>query len=180
MKTLSKAEKNKPDGGPLEGSAAPAIQSPTNSRSDNLLLIEQASWRDLNALRHLEKVCFPKDAWPLLDLVGVLTLPHIVRLKAVLDDQMVGFIAGDQRSSEGMAWIATIGVLPEYQGRGIGRALLENCERLVQEPAIRLNVRLSNEIAQRLYRSSGYEQVGLWPAYYQDGEHALVMEKVLR
>jgi len=74
--------------------------------------ILQATWRDLNGLRYLEQVCFPKDSWPLLDLVGVLTLPQVVRLKAVVDEQMVGFVAGDQRPHQHLSWIATIAVLP--------------------------------------------------------------------
>lgn len=143
------------------------------------VLVEPATWRDLNALRHLEKVCFPQDAWPLWDLVGVLTFPNIVRLRAMADGQMIGFIASDLRPSERLAWIATIGVLPEYRGRGIGRALLEACERRLDLPHVRLNVRLSNQVAIQLYQTSGYERAGLWPSYYQDGEDALIMEKVL-
>jgi hypothetical protein len=34
-----------------------------------------------------------------LDLIGVLTMPNVVRLKAMSDHQMVGFIAGDVRKS---------------------------------------------------------------------------------
>jgi ribosomal-protein-alanine N-acetyltransferase len=139
--------------------------------------IENANWRDLNALRHLEQVCFPKDAWPLWDLLGVLTFPNVVRLKAVIAEQMVGFIAGDIRQSERMAWIATIGVLPEYRGRGIGAALLEVCEKRLTVPRIRLNVRVSNQAALRLYRKFSYYEVGLWPKYYQDGEDAFILEK---
>ena len=142
--------------------------------------IEPASWRDLNSLRHLEKVCFPQDAWPLLDLIGVLTLPNIVRLKAVAGEEMAGFIAGDIRSYEKMSWIATVGVLPEFRGQGIGRALLQACEERLTTPRVRLNVRVSNEGAIRLYRNLGYESAGLWSKYYDDGEDALVMEKVLR
>jgi ribosomal-protein-alanine acetyltransferase len=144
----------------------------------NLALIEQASWRDLNGLRHLEKLCFPKDAWSLLDLIGVLTLPNVVRLKAVADEQLVGFIAGDVRPSERTAWIATIGVLPEYRGQGIGRTLLEACEAHLEVPRIRLNVRVSNQAAIQLYQNSGYQRASTWSAYYQDGEDALVMEKL--
>jgi ribosomal protein S18 acetylase RimI-like enzyme len=143
------------------------------------VLIEPATWRDLNSLRHLEKVCFPKDAWPLWDLVGVLTFPNIIRLRAVADEQMIGFIACDLRPAEGLAWIATIGILPEYRGRGIGRALLEACEQRLNLPRVRLNVRVSNQIAIQLYQTSGYERAGLWPVYYQDGEDALIMEKEL-
>jgi ribosomal-protein-alanine acetyltransferase len=147
--------------------------------SDSRVIIDPATWRDLNTLRHLEKVCFPKDAWPLWDLVGVLTLPNVVRLRAAVDSQMIGFIAADIRPSERLAWIATLGVLPEYRGRGIGRALLEACEQLLDVRRVQLNVRASNQAAIQLYQTSGYQRAGIWPTYYQDGEDALVMEKEL-
>lgn len=143
----------------------------------NTFLIEPASWRDLNSLRSVEAACFPKDAWPLWDLIGVLTLPNVVRLKATVDGRMVGFIAGDVRPNQQMSWIATVGVLPEYQGRGIGAALLRACEQRIDTPMIRLNVRVSNETAIRLYQRYGYQRIGLWPSYYADKEDALVMEK---
>lgn len=137
-----------------------------------------ATWRDLNSVRRLEQVCFPRDAWPFLDIIGVLTLPSVIRLKAVGDGMIVGFVAGDVRRSERLAWIATIGVLPEYRGRGIGRALMQACEAQIPTPSIRLCVRFSNQAAIHLYESMGYAHVGRWGRYYQDGEDALVMEKV--
>ena len=97
--------------------------------------IQPASIRDLGALRRLEHACFEKDAWPLLDLIAVLTWPDVIRLKAVEDGEMIGFVAGDPRPSEGVIWIATIGVDPRYQRRGIGRALLRACEEQVKVPA---------------------------------------------
>ncbi len=142
--------------------------------------IEPATWRDLNSLRELEKVCFPKDAWPLWDLIGVLTLPNVIRLKALVGGQFAGFVAGDVRPSERMAWIATIGVFPEYRGRGIGAALLRETERQMTVPRVRLCVRASNQTAIDLYLRSGYSRAGVWPGYYQDGENALVMEKQLQ
>ena len=140
-------------------------------------MITQATWHDLNTVRRIEAICFPKDAWPLWDIIGVLALPNVVRLKAVCDNQTVGFIAGDLRPAERLAWIATIGVLPEYRRRGIGTALLQACEESTRLPRVRLNVRVSNDEAIRLYKQLGYGQVGLWPRYYQDGEDALVLEK---
>jgi ribosomal protein S18 acetylase RimI-like enzyme len=144
---------------------------------DQPALIETASWRDLNALRHIEQVCFPLDSWPLLDLIGVLTFPGVIRLKAVVDNAMVGFIAGDLRDGKNLGWITTLAVLPEYQGRGIGGSLLENAEKLIDTPIIRLNVRVSNHSAIHLYRRFGYEQASIWPAYYHDGEDAFILEK---
>jgi ribosomal-protein-alanine N-acetyltransferase len=149
-----------------------------NARSETGVAIEPATLRDLGALRHLEQVCFPKDAWPLLDLVSVLTFGGVIRLKAVSEKQMIGFIAGDVKRIEGIAWIATLGVLTEYRGRGIGAALLQACEAQIPVNRIRLCVRPSNEIAIGLYERFGYSKVGEWTKYYTDGESALVMEKI--
>lgn len=149
--------------------------TPIESAAD--VSIEPAGLRDLNALRYVEKVCFPKDAWPLMDMIGVLTFPGVVRLKAVSGREMVGFIAGDIRRLEGMAWIATLAVLPEHRARGIGSALLQACEQKISVKRIRLCVRVSNDVAIRLYERFGYDRVGEWSRYYQDGESALVMEK---
>ncbi len=139
-----------------------------------------ATLRDLGSLRHVEQACFPKDAWPLLDLIAVLTWPNVIRLKAVVDGQMVGFIAGDPRPSENLAWIASVGVLPEYQRRGIGRSLLRECERQMPQPRVRLCVRASNQAAIQLYAEEGYYAIDTWKKYYNDGENALVMEKIQR
>lgn len=141
--------------------------------------IQAASLRDLGALRRLEHACFGKDAWPLLDLMAVLSWPDVIRLKAVEDGEMIGFIAGDLRPSQGAAWVATIGVDPEYQRRGIGHELLRACEEQVKLPRIKLTVRISNDAAIALYKKMGYRTVDLWKKYYSDGEDGLVMEKIL-
>ena len=137
-----------------------------------------ANLRDLGPLRHVEQACFPKDAWPLLDLMAVLTFPEVVRLKAVVEGHMVGFIAGDPRRSEGMAWIATLCVLPEYRRQGIARLLLLECEKRLNSARLRLCVRLDNTPAIRLYEQEGYLRVSTWTKYYNDGGDALVMEKI--
>jgi len=141
--------------------------------------IQTASIRDLRALRRLENVCFEKDAWPLLDLIAVLTWPEVIRLKAEEDGKLIGFVAGDPRPAQGLAWVATIGVDPDYQRRGIGRALLHACEEQVKMPRMRLTVRLSNRGAVSLYEKDGYRTIDIWKGYYDDGEDGLVMEKIL-
>jgi ribosomal protein S18 acetylase RimI-like enzyme len=145
----------------------------------NQFTLEQATWRDLNAVRLIEKACFPQDAWPLWDIIGVLTFPNIVRLKALIDGQVVGFIAGDPRPVERLAWIATVGVLPEYRNRGIGTALLKAMEAKLTVPRLRLCVRISNESAIQLYNHLDYQRIDTWKRYYGDGEDAVIMEKLL-
>ena len=141
--------------------------------------IVPATILDLNPLRKLERACFEKDAWSLFDLIAVLSWPEIVRYKAVEDGQMIGFVAGDTRLLQGAAWIATIGVDPRYQRRGIGRALLRACEERIASKRLKLTVRMSNRAAVSLYEKEGYHTADVWKAYYNDGEDGLVMEKSL-
>jgi ribosomal-protein-alanine N-acetyltransferase len=136
-----------------------------------------ASWRDLGELRRLEHDCFKEDAWPLWDLIGVLTLPDVVRLKAVREDKMVGFAGGEINRREGIGWVTTMGVHSAYRRQGIGRALLFACEDALGLSRLRLCVRWDNQAAQELYRSAGYRQVDIWKSYYPSGQDALVMEK---
>jgi [ribosomal protein S18]-alanine N-acetyltransferase len=141
--------------------------------------IQKANIMDLSALRKLEQISFDKDAWPLFDLIAVLTFPEVVRFKAVEDGQMVGFVAGDPRPRDGWGWVATIAVDPRYQRRGIGRALLHQCEANLGVPRVRLTVRISNQGAVTMYEKEGYGLIDIWQAYYNDGEDAMLMEKGL-
>lgn len=134
-----------------------------------------ATLRDLAAIRALERACFGRDAWGYFDLIGALIFPGTIRLKVVADDWVVGFVAGDSRGHE--AWIATLGVHPDYQRRGIGEALLAACEDRLREPLLKLTVRASNEPAIALYNKFGYQRAGVWRHYYSGGEDGVVMEK---
>ena len=141
--------------------------------------ILSANLMDLGALRQLVKVCFGNDAWPLLDLIAALTWPDVIRLKAVEAGELIGFIAGDPRQSNGAIWIATIAVDPRFRRRGIGSALMLACESRVRFPTMRLIVRISNQVAINMYEKLGYRTSDIWRAYYSDGEDGLVMSKAL-
>jgi ribosomal-protein-alanine N-acetyltransferase len=136
-----------------------------------------ASWRDLSDVLALEKACFEKDPWPWPDVLAALTFPETVRLKAVVDGRTVGFVVGDRRRREGVGWIASIGVHPDFRRLGIGRQLLDACEAALGLPRVKLTLRASNQGARRLYDLAGYAPVDFWRKYYYDGEDGVVMEK---
>ncbi len=77
------------------------------------------------------------------------------------------------------AHIATIGVHPAWRRRGLGRLLLASAllESIRRGAAMAtLEVRVSNEPAQALYRQFGFEIAGRRPRYYTDNnEDALLM-----
>jgi ribosomal-protein-alanine N-acetyltransferase len=142
--------------------------------------IVPANWRDLNELRALEGAVFEKDAWPLLELIGVLTLPGQVRLKVVtVDGRMIAFAAGEPHLGSDVAWIDTIGVHPDWRRRGVASLLLNACEQCLHRKRVRLAVRASNDGARALYALHGYRPVDVERGYYEDGEDGVIMEKVL-
>jgi ribosomal-protein-alanine N-acetyltransferase len=139
--------------------------------------LSAAGWRDLSAARALERLCFAQDAWGYFELAWALLQPGIVRIKATDGPQLVGLVIGESRPFEATGWVASICVHPQYQHRGIGRALLTACEAALPQPVIKLTVRESNQHAIALYQQSGYARVSVWQGYYAGGENGLVMEK---
>ena len=150
-----------------------------NDQPGSGITYQTATWRDLRDLYLLERLCFDLDAWPILDILGVLTIPQVIRLKAMDGEILAGFIAVDLRRSQQTAWIATLAVHPDYQRTGIGTALIEKCEAQINLPRIRLCVRQKNLPAIQLYQKHGYQQIEVWKKYYRGGDNALVFEKYL-
>lgn len=144
------------------------------------IIISEASWKDFSQVMELERVCFPQDVWPMFDVLGVLSFPWFVRIKAEVDLKLVGFIAGEVKKAKMEGWISTIGTLPEYQRNGIGKKLLLDCEKKLNVPIIKLSVRKSNLRAIEFYRGLGYEFAGTWKKYYKGDEDGIVMQKEIR
>jgi len=138
--------------------------------------IVPAGWRDLRSVLRLERECFGEDAWPVIDILAVLTFPGVLRLKVLVTDQIAAFAAAEER--DGAGWITTIGVAPAFRRRGLARALLAACEERLPQRRLRLCVRSSNEAAKGLYDQAGYHQMDVWKRYYRGGEDALVLEKI--
>jgi ribosomal-protein-alanine N-acetyltransferase len=77
------------------------------------------------------------------------------------------------------AHVTTIAVRPELRGRGLGELLLVALTEIAIDVNARwltLEVRVSNEVAQALYRKYGFKPAGVRQRYYSDNhEDALIM-----
>lgn len=77
------------------------------------------------------------------------------------------------------AHVTTIGVRPRFRGRGYGELLLVEIVEAALDIGARwltLEVRVSNETAQNLYRKYGFHDAGTRRRYYSDNnEDALIM-----
>ncbi len=102
-------------------------------------------------------------------------------LVAEYEGMVVGFIVL-VLTPEGDGRVFSFAVDSRCRGRGVGRALLKAAFNILRKRKIgfvRLEVRVSNGVAQRLYRSTGFMEIGFIPFYYKDGEGAIVMRKVM-
>ena len=77
------------------------------------------------------------------------------------------------------AHIVAIGVRSEYRGLGLGEALLiASMDQAIEREArvVTLEVRVSNYVAQNLYKKYGFTERGVRKRYYSNnGEDALIM-----
>ncbi|HEV7777984.1 MAG TPA: GNAT family N-acetyltransferase [Luteibacter sp.] len=81
-----------------------------------------------------------------------------------------------------VARLYSIATKPEAQGKGVGSALIaaaEEAARQRRNHTLRLEVRTDNQAAISLYERLGYERIGEYAKYYQDGADALRYEKRL-
>jgi ribosomal protein S18 acetylase RimI-like enzyme len=140
--------------------------------------ITHASVLDVVGVVRLEQICFGEDAWPLFDIIGLLSWPGEVRLKAMAGKRLIAFAAGETDENAGISQIATIGVDPEFRRRGIGEALLDACERALPGHKIQLTVRVDNLPAIHLYEKFGYHAYARLEDYYRHGKAGMAMEKV--
>lgn len=134
---------------------------------------------DLPAVMAIERRMFPEDAWSeqamRSELAGQPDQRHYVVAEA--DGEVVAYAGLAAAGLEGD--VQTIAVLPGYQGRGIGAALVGT---LLDEAARRgctdvfLEVRADNPRARSLYEWYGFERVGTRRGYYQPSNtDALIM-----
>ena len=82
----------------------------------------------------------------------------------------------------GLARLYSIAVHPDCRGGGIASQLLDHVEQRVlarTSLVLRLEVKVDNSAAIRLYRKRGYKKVADLVHYYEDGTDGLKMEKRL-
>jgi ribosomal-protein-alanine acetyltransferase len=126
--------------------------------------------------------CFPTDRISRRNLRNLLQSQSAYCAGAYIDGELVGSMVVLFRRNTRIARIYSIVVAPSARGMGIGRRLLTRAERVARERGcirIRLEVRMDNIPALRLYESLGFEDIKILPGYYEDGTHGMRYRKEL-
>jgi ribosomal-protein-alanine N-acetyltransferase len=149
--------------------------------SDAGFTVRDMAFEDIETIGRLENELFPTDAWPLEMFYTEFFQPDTRRyIVAEVDGDPVGY-AG-LMVIDTTADIQTIGVLPGFEGRGIGRTLLTELlaeARRRGADNVMLEVRADNPRAQQLYTRFGFRKIHTRRKYYRDGIDAWIMRLVL-
>lgn len=93
------------------------------------------------------------------------------------EDEVIGYCGSWIVIDE--AHITNVAILPKYRGKKLGEALMKKMIDVAEEMGAKtmtLEVRVTNHVAQSLYRKLGFQDGGIRKQYYTDNqEDALVM-----
>jgi ribosomal-protein-alanine N-acetyltransferase len=133
--------------------------------------------RHVRQVLRIEAQVYPRPWSMTLFLQEIARRGDRVYLVARMGAQVVGY--GGLMTTGPEAHITTIAVDPVHHGRKIGTGIMVALMEAAIErggKAVSLEVRMSNHVAQRMYRRFGFQAVGIRRGYYvETGEDALVM-----
>jgi [ribosomal protein S18]-alanine N-acetyltransferase len=148
------------------------------SRDVPLYIIESMKDIDLDSVMQIEQLSF-RAPWSRQVFLEELSRPwaFLDVMRATSSRSVVGFCNYWRVADE--IHILKIAIHPDARRMGFGSRLLGHILDFARRHRCRLvtlEVRRSNEPAQRVYRRFGFKAVGLRPSYYaDDNEDAVVM-----
>ncbi|MCC0628301.1 MULTISPECIES: ribosomal protein S18-alanine N-acetyltransferase [unclassified Clostridioides] len=138
--------------------------------------IEEMTVKDIDEVFEVEKNCF-EDYWSKESFRKELSNEVARYIVAKLDGKIVGYVGIWLILDEGH--INNVAVHSDYRGKKIGDKLIKSIVDLCKDnniSSITLEVRVSNKIAQNLYRKYGFRMDGIRKEYYSDNkEDAIIM-----
>ncbi|MDT7880306.1 MAG: ribosomal protein S18-alanine N-acetyltransferase [Candidatus Hydrothermia bacterium] len=130
-------------------------------------IIREAKRSDLIRIAEIEKLSFEFESWGLFFLGKFLEIPYN-KIIVAENNEILGYCAF---SDEGeIIHIKSIAVHPNYRNKGIAKALIKEVMKLKKD--IYLEVRVSNEIAIKLYENLGFKKIKTIKKFYSNGEDA--------
>ncbi|MEZ5659711.1 MAG: GNAT family N-acetyltransferase/peptidase C39 family protein [Burkholderiaceae bacterium] len=166
-------------GDPADRADGVHIRRATLDDLEFLLAIEQASF----ATDRLSRRSFRKLIGSASAVLLVAESPRSAHAEDTKTDPRCGYALLLFRAGTGLARLYSVAVDAAHGGRGIGHRLLVAVEQAaiaLGKVLLRLEVAVSNTGARRLYERAGYRIVRQLPAYYDNGEDGLRLEKALR
>jgi ribosomal protein S18 acetylase RimI-like enzyme len=145
-------------------------------------VIRSARPGDIDHLLDIEKRSFTSDRLSPKSLRRFLTQTKARCLVAVEGRTVLAYALVLFPPRAAHARLYSFAVDPSGRGRGIGKRLLAAAEQAARDgdrTRMRLEVRDGNDVAIQLYQNAGYAPFGRIKGFYDDGAHAIRMEKTV-
>ncbi|MBJ7556826.1 GNAT family N-acetyltransferase/peptidase C39 family protein [Marinomonas spartinae] len=145
--------------------------------------VRLATLDDLKSLLLLEERSFSGDRLSRRSFRRAITGVGSALLVAVSDKTLLGYALLHLRQGTHLARLYSLAVSPEARGLGVGKLLIQACEKKAVKKGkllLRLEVSDVNHNAIGLYQKMGYREFGHYDAYYEDQTDAIRMQKRLR
>jgi ribosomal-protein-alanine N-acetyltransferase len=145
-----------------------------------IVRIRLARMDDLPAIMHTEDSCFGEERFDIGVVRAFLSRKDSFALVAVDGADVIGVAMCNcsERSARGR--IASVAVLDDHRGKGLGSKLVRACEKEFRGRGITkftLEAAVDNKPAVRTYISNGYVIKCIMKDYYSRGRGAYFMEK---
>lgn len=131
---------------------------------------------DIEEVAQIEMEVF-SDPWSKQSFMHEIQIPNHIYLVAIEDDRISGYCGLWEVAGEGQ--ITNVCVAPNDRGKKVATQMLQELLERAKQRSIKattLEVRLSNEIARKLYRSLGFEEAGIRKNFYSHPtEDAMIM-----
>lgn len=147
--------------------------------SESDITVRPAGRDDLDLVDRIEAASFTRDRFPRRNLARLLGRRSATFLLAESAQYPAGYVLLLFRRGAKAARLYSLAVSPAARGKGVGEKLVQSAARCAINRGcdrLRLEVRVSNGAAVRLYENSGFRVLKTLPSYYEDGETALHME----
>ncbi len=142
------------------------------------MIIRRMTANDAPQVHQIEIACFGKEAWSLQSFIDEAEKNVAARYLVCEDNGRILAYAGAWLIFE-EGHITNIAVDASARGEGIGKKITQALMQYAANLCVQymtLEVRRSNLVAQSLYKSVGFIELGVRKRYYEDnGEDALLM-----
>ena len=135
-------------------------------------------WWDIDVVNPLEQELFPLDPWSIDKWWRELAQLHNHYFVVESAGELCGYAGLSISGSD--ADIQTIAIADSFQGKGIGRKLLNQLVARSRELGVTyifLEVRSDNTSALSMYSSFGFAEISKRAKYYPDGTDAVILRR---
>ncbi|NVM53091.1 MAG: ribosomal protein S18-alanine N-acetyltransferase [Candidatus Helarchaeota archaeon] len=138
--------------------------------------IRVATQKDLDRIYQIEVLSF-REAYPKTLLWQLIKDKTAICLIIEDNQKILGFAVGIMRSGE-KGHIISIAIDPKFRNFTLGSLVLTNLISMLKKRGasiLELEVRISNKVAQKLYKKFNFQIKEIKQRYYSNGEDAYLM-----